>query len=227
MFTFYGKPPPATVRQITLGGQCPHCKTGTKFFLTTQPMVSTIRENGVKVFIASYSCEVCLGHIPVQWSIVQWPDAQYFFVDYPKLILPVREPFNLDYVPENVKKEIEEALDCLSVGAYNGFAALCRRTIQAICTDLGADATTRVKSQIEEMIELTGLGEEWEELALQIMLSGHDGAHPHLPEVSADRAVVLLSLLQDLAYQLYTRPGKVKEAATLRQEAIEEQKHQD
>ncbi len=125
---------------------------------------------------------------------------------------------------EEIEKEIEEALGCLSVSAFNGFAAVCRRAIQAICTNLGADATTKVKGQVEEMIHLTGLGKEWKELALQIMLSGHDGSHPHLPEMNAERAGVLLSLLRDLTYQLYTRPGKVKEASALRQRAIDQKK---
>jgi len=52
------------------------------------------------------------------------------------------------------------------------------------------------------------------------MLTGHDGAHPHLPEVGQERAAVLLSLLKDLVYELYTRPGKVKKAASLRQQSI-------
>ncbi len=69
--------------------------------------------------------------------------------------------------------------------------------------------------------ELTGLDEGGRELARQIMLTGHDGAHPHLPEVDQARAAVLLSLLQDLTYQLYTRPGKAREAAELRQRAVD------
>lgn len=117
-----------------------------------------------------------------------------------------------------------EGLACLSVGAVNGFAAVCRRAIQAICTDLGAAATTKIKGQIGDMIRLTGLDQEWEGLAIQIMLSGHDGAHPHLPEVGSDRAAVLLSLMQDLTYELYTRPGKIKGAAALRAKAIEQRR---
>jgi len=110
------------------------------------------------------------------------------------------------------------------MSAFNGFAAMCRRSIQSICTDLGAEASTKVQSQIKEMIDMVGLDQEMIELATQIMLSGHDGAHPHLPEVDQERAKILLSLLQDLTYQLYTRPGKVKEAAKLRKSATEKSK---
>ncbi len=132
-----------------------------------------------------------------------------------------KAPFDFAHVPQEVEKEIREGLECLSVGATNGFAALCRRTIQAICTNIGAEASTKVKAQIEEMINITGLDSEWKDLAFQIMLAGHDGSHPNLPDVNNDRASILLSLVRDLVYQLYTRPGKIKEAALLRREAID------
>ena len=45
-----------------------------------------------------------------------------------------------------------------------------------------------------------------------------------MPEIDAERADILLSLLRDLTYQLYTRPGKVKEASALRQRAIDQKK---
>ena len=70
------------------------------------------------------------------------------------------------------------------------------------------------------MVDIAGMDDEWKELALQIMLTGHDGAHPHLPDVDTGRAAVLLDLLRDLTYQLYTRPGNIRKAAELRQEAI-------
>jgi hypothetical protein len=53
-----------------------------------------------------------------------------------------------------------------------------------------------------------------------IMLSGHDGAHPHLPALSPARAQVLLQLMKDVLYQLYVRPRKIREASELRREAM-------
>ena len=219
MLRFYGGDPPAPFDSLRLGGICPHCKEGTRYKLTTIPDTRSLRDDHIKLFVANYTCEVCLGPIPVQWTIGQWHDQKRFQVFNPKIVIPTREPFDFEHVPEAVKGDVGEALDCLSVSAYNGFAALCRRAVQSICTNLGATATTKVKSQIEEMVELINLEPGWKELAIQIMLSGHDGAHPHLPDVDASRAAVLLSLLRDLTYQLYTRPGKVKEAAQLRKQA--------
>src|SRR5207302_218448 len=97
----------------------------------------------------------------------------------------------------------------------------CRRAVQALCTNLGAEASTKVKNQILDMAKTAGLDKEWTDLVVEVMLAGHDGSHPHLPTLDAARADVTLSLLQDLTYQLYTRPGKVKHAAELRKAASE------
>ncbi len=221
MLVFYGPRPPDLFWSLRLGGQCPHCEKGTRYTLVTSPDTNILRTDKIPNFVASYACQICLWAIPVQWTIVKWNDASNFVVADPREILPVKEPFAFDHLPEVVRKEIDEALNCLSVGAYNGFAACCRRSIQSLCTNLGAETTTKVKKQIDYMAEVTGLEDDLKDLALQVMLAGHDGAHPHLPDMDATRAAAILSLLQDLTYELYTRPGKVKEAAALRKTAAE------
>jgi hypothetical protein len=220
MLKFYGIQPPNHYANLRPGGICPYCKESCRFTRTSNPDVQKIMSDEIKYFILSYSCDACLMPIPIKWYVQNYSGGDQIVVQYPQELLISKEPFNFDHVPDLVKQEIQEAIDCLSVNAYNGFAALCRRSIQAICTNLGAGASDKVKSQVNEMITATGLDEEWRELTIQIMLSGHDGAHPHLPEVGLDRSTVLLSLVQDLTYQLYTRPGKIKEAASLRQIAI-------
>jgi hypothetical protein len=217
---FYGVDPPNAINNLRPGGVCPHCKTATRFALSTVPIFGILHDDRAHSFVASYACDHCMQPIPIRWHIFSW-NGQTPVVGDATVVVPSREPFEFNHVPEAVSHEIEEALDCLSVNAYNGFAAVCRRSIQAICVNLGADASTKVQKQIEEMIDATGLGDEWKSLAIQIMLSGHDGAHPHLPDVNQDRASILLSLLGDLCYQLYTRPGNIKQAAQLRKSAIE------
>jgi hypothetical protein len=50
----------------------------------------------------------------------------------------------------------------------------------------------------------------------QIMLTGHDGAHPRLPSLSQERSEVLLQLMKEMLYQLFVRPEKIKGAVELR-----------
>lgn len=82
----------------------------------------------------------------------------------PLPLIRTTEPYDFDHVPPPVSKEIKEALDCLSVGAHNGFGGCCRRAIQALCTNLGAEASTKVKNQVQEMAAATGLEQEWVDL---------------------------------------------------------------
>ncbi|SMO76127.1 protein of unknown function [Gracilimonas mengyeensis] len=187
-------------------------------------MGNELKRDGIAEIISSYSCDACLRIIPIYWDIDGWTGQNVPVVNNPEMIMTVKEDFDFENVPDSIKSEIDEALDCLSVNAYHGFAALCRRSVQAICDNLGADGSTKVQNQITELLEMMGLDKEWEDMAKQIMLTGHDGAHPQLPEVNLKRASVLISLLQDLTYQLYTRPGKIKEAAKLRKEAIQKGK---
>lgn len=224
MIRFYGSDPPCEFDSVRVGGTCPSCGTDARFSLTSPPDLVAIGKDNARKFIAGYTCDACMAPIAICWEILGYGRANSPKVDFVEVVQRTREPFNFDHVPEAVQKEIEEALDCLSVDAYNGFAALCRRAVQALCTNLGAGARSKVRAQIKEMVGLTGLGEDWEEHATQVMLSGHDGSHPHLPEVDRKRAALLLSLLRDLVFQLYTRPGKVREAAALRREAIERRK---
>jgi hypothetical protein len=90
-----------------------------------------------------------------------------------------------------------------------------------MCTALGAEGSTKIQIQIREMADLTGLDEDTKNIAMKIMIAGHDGSHPHLPDVSAERAAVLLSLVKDLVYQLFTRTGNIRESAKLRKATIE------
>lgn len=213
--------PPARIHSLQVQGYCPHCKTGTTFTKTSNPDEGILVQKGITTIVVNYSCDICRGAIPIQWLVHQCDKSNNTITFHaPKEILSVREPFDFEYVPDSVKKEIEEALDCLSVSAYNGFAALCRRAIQEICTDLGAKATIKIKKQIEQAIELAELDEELGEIMEQLMLSGHDGSHPHLPEMNTERASVALELLRDLTHELYRRRGKIKKATELRQKSV-------
>ena len=55
----------------------------------------------------------------------------------------------------------------------------------------------------------------------QAIVDGHDGAHPHLPRLTSERAAVLFELMKDVLYQLFVRRSKIKEAMQLRRAAIE------
>lgn len=139
----------------------------------------------------------------------------------------VMETFDFDYLRGDVLEDLKEALSCYSRGDYNAFAAMSRRTIQSIAKDLGADGKAKVLKQVNELKTIIEIEEETFKTIEEIIIAGHDGAHPYLPKLSPERAAILLELLKDVVYQLYVRKKKVEQSAELRKKAIEENKKAD
>lgn len=134
----------------------------------------------------------------------------------PQLESNALEPFEHKYLPQEVGDDFREALVCYAHDCWNAFAAMCRRCLQSVAQHLGADGSTKVEAQIKELKDMGVVDDESFAQLRQVMLAGHDGAHPHLPKLSRERAAVLLQLVKDVLYQLCVRPGKVREAAALR-----------
>ncbi len=97
---------------------------------------------------------------------------------------------------------------------------MTRRTIQSAANEIGAKGKSKVQNQIKEMKNMAEIDDETYEILNQIIIDGHDGAHPHLPNLSAERAEILLELLKDVMYQLFVRKGKLKKAVELRKDQI-------
>jgi hypothetical protein len=144
MINFYGPQPPAPFSQLLIGGICPHCKTASRYTGITVPNHARIIHEGIKKVVVCYACDNCKGAVPIEWNQVGWNGGELALTQ-PQSVLRTQHSYDFDHVPEPVAKEIKEALDCLSVGAYNGFGGCCRRAIQALSTNLGAGATTKVK----------------------------------------------------------------------------------
>lgn len=130
------------------------------------------------------------------------------------------EPFEMQYLAGAVLEDFREALTCYANSCWNAFASMCRRCIQSVSESMGAAGTTKVQSQLQELKAMGVTDDETFEQLHAIMLTGHDGAHPHLPSLSPARAEVLLQLMKDVLYQLFVRPAKIREASELRKAAI-------
>lgn len=206
------------LQSLAIGGRCPHCLENARYVLASAPMAAFLKQHETRELYASYICSGCSRAIPVRWSILGW-QGDYPSVANPVEVLRIVAEYDFGHVPECVEIPIKEALDCLSVNAFNGFAAVVRRAVQAICEDLGAQGSTKIQQQIKDVHAQGMLDDDQKNLAEQIMLTGHDGAHPHLPNVDSGRAQLLLELLQDITTQIYTRPGRIKKNAEMRKQA--------
>jgi DNA-directed RNA polymerase subunit RPC12/RpoP len=125
---------------------CPHCNSKTNLTLISPPdFASLVRYLPNHVGMA-YKCNAC--HKPIFLKFIQIRyelQASRIFIgnEYEEIEHPL-ETFDFQYIPEPAQSDFKEALICYSNGAYNAFAAMCRRTIQSSATLIGAKGKDRV-----------------------------------------------------------------------------------
>lgn len=206
--------------------RCPICGTLTSLFIVSMPRNGLVKKYQLKRVGLVFRCGSCNGPVFSEHVIFRFNTGTNIFEINNELGLINRslEPFEMNYLPSAVTEDFKEALICYANNCWNAFAAMCRRSIQSACESLGAAGKDKVQNQINELRDMGVADEETFDQLKEIMISGHDGAHPHLPALTAERAAVLMQLMKDVFYQLFVRPAKIKEASELRKKAIAEKK---
>ncbi len=197
---------------------CPHCGVLSNLTPISFPRYELVHRFALSELGICYRCGACNRSIFIRYQIdrsnpIQIP-SHYSQVERPK------EEFEMRYLPSEVQSDFGEALICYSQNCWNAFGAMCRRTVQSAGAELGAEGTSKVQNQILDLKAMGLVTDQVFQQLQQILLGGHDGAHPHLPKIDESRAAVLLQLMKDVLYQLFVRPAKIREAAELRAKAI-------
>jgi len=120
-------------------------------------------------------------------------------------------------IPELVKKDFDEALLCLSVGAARGAAVLARRALQTMCKDKGA-IKKELKDQIDELFTLNIITKDLQDWSHEVRFVGNDAAHPNNADVLKDDAEEIIDLLESLCEVLYVAPAKAANRKKHREE---------
>jgi hypothetical protein len=200
---------------------CPHCQTRTNISVISIPRWEFLKRFHPRNVGIAYRCDSCNEPIFLRFRVVEYHGENHpiRIHDDPELVETSTEKFEFQYLPTQVAEDFREALSCYSHLEYNAFGAMCRRTVQSASMALGADGSTKVRAQLLDLKSMAVIDEETFDQLEQIILTGHDGAHPHLPKLTPDRAEVLLDLMKDVLYQLFVRKARVKEASELRKQA--------
>ena len=199
--------------------RCPHCSTATALIPISVPRFSMIHRFKLTETGLVYRCSSCNEAVFLKYKVKQLTNPILLSDEYEQVTTAL-EPFEMQYLSSPVSDDFREALTCYANCCWNAFAAMCRRCIQSIATTLGAEGSTKVQTQLRDLETMGVADDETFERLREVMLAGHDGAHPHLPSLSPARAAVLLQLMKDVLYQLFVRPAKIREAGELRREAI-------
>jgi hypothetical protein len=202
--------------------RCPHCNNSSNLTAISLPHYPSLMRYKVKRVGLVYKCDACNEPIFLKFLVIRYEPLSYFIEisDTYETVENSIETFEFEFLPENVKNDFSEALKCYSISAYNAFASMCRRSIQSAAMELGTVGKDKVQKQIEEMKEMAHIDEDTYSVLKQIIIDGHDGAHPHLPQLSPSRSNILLELMKDVMYQLFVRKGKLAKAAELRKQQI-------
>jgi DNA-directed RNA polymerase subunit RPC12/RpoP len=206
--------------------KCPHCNSISSLTAISIPdYYSLIRYKLNNVGIV-YKCNACNYPVFLKFKVDNYdpPNNRIQISNNYETVENPLETFEFEFLPEPVRSDFKEALACYSIKAYNAFSSMCRRTIQSAANELGVKGNDKVQKQILEMKEMSNIDEETYNILKQIIVDGHDGAHPHLPTLSPSRADILLELIKDVMYQLFVRKGKLAKAAELRGQQIKSSK---
>ena len=209
-----------TDKHFTL--KCPHCAVLSGLSAISVPRYELLRRYEPKSVGIAYQCDACQETVFLRFPVsYEWGNSRVLIHDNYTEIERPQEDYEFRYLPDAVSADFREALTCYSNSCFNAFAAMCRRAIQSASTKIGVEGENKVLKQIKDLKDVAELDEETFELLKTIVLAGHDGAHPHLPALSPERARDLLELMKDVMYQLFVRKKKIQEAAEKRKQAVE------
>lgn len=200
---------------------CPHCQSSTNLILISPPYYPSMQRFKPEKVGMGFECASCFEPIFLKFKVVRYESTFIEIKEQFELIEKPSIDFDFEFIPEPVVSDFREALDCYSNSSFNAFGAMCRRTIQSSASQLGAKGKSKVQNQLKEMKEIADIDDETFDVLKQIIIDGHDGSHPHLPNLGPERAEILLELIKDVMYQIFVRKGKLKKASELRKKQIQ------
>jgi len=202
---------------------CPHCNTRSGLTAISIPRFELVRRFLLDRIGIAYKCDACREPVFLRHEVNSRNEAHIAISETFTEVERPTETYDFEHIPLELAPDFREALLCYSTGCHNAFAAMCRRCIQTAGDLLGAEGTSKVQQQLADLKAMGAVDDLAHEQLKAIMLTGHDGAHPHLPKVDAARAAILLEIMKDVVYQLFIRPAKIRKAGELRKEAIDAQ----
>ena len=204
--------------------RCPHCGIQSNLSAVSIPRYEYLTRFRPSEVGIAYRCDACNSPVFLRFAVSSYEDSHVLISPEYREVERPQETFEYHYLPDDVASDFREALTSYSNGCLNAFAAMCRRCVQSTSANLGAEGKDKVLNQLRDLKDMAAIDDETFEILNQIIIAGHDGAHPYLPTLSEKRAGILLELMKDVLYQLFVRAAKIREAMESRKEDIEQSK---
>jgi hypothetical protein len=195
---------------------CPHCLVHSHLTPQATPRFSDLSASRPKQVGLVFRCDACNSPVFLRFNVRNYGPArielspQFTEIERPK------EKFSFTYLPEEVETMFREALLCYSHGAFNGFATLCRRTMQAVFASGGEAGRLRVYDELNEVRDMAQVDAASFALIKRVIFGTDADPAPGMPSLDDDQAGLLLEVMKDLLYQSYVRKGRLQQAMVVR-----------
>jgi hypothetical protein len=209
-------------QERSLALNCPHCQVFSHITAVSVPQYAELVASRPSQVGVVYRCDSCSAPIFLRFAVKMYAANRVELANNFVELERAREKFSFTYLPEDAEKIFREALGCYSAGHFNAFAAMCRRTAQAVINDQGENGRLRIFNQINEAREMAEIDTDTFAVVKKVLFGSDADAWPSLPEIGAYESGVLLELAKDMLYQAYVRKGKLQQAMMVRRFFAEE-----
>jgi hypothetical protein len=201
---------------------CPHCEVTAHITPSAVPNFEALQADKPAAIGVVYRCDACHSPIFLRYAVRAYrPDRIELAPQFVE-VERAREKFSFTHLPEEVEQPFREALICFSNGAYNAFASMCRRTAQAVFTDLGEAGKLKLFDDLNDVRRMADLDAQSFIATKNVIFGTSADARGEPPQLDATTAAVVLEVMKDLLYEAYIRKGRLQQALMVRRYFAEE-----
>ena len=195
---------------------CPHCETLTHLTPVAVPKFEDLSRRKPKSVGVVFRCDACAEPVFLKFAAKAYTAARVELASNFTEVERAREKFPLTYLPEQAEALFKEALNCYAAGCFNAFGAMSRRTAQSLFRELGESGKLELFDSLQEVRSLAELDDDTFAALRGVLFGSDSDPWPHQPEMSPERAGVLLEVMRDLLYQTFVRKARLLQAVTFR-----------
>lgn len=200
---------------------CPHCKVHSHLSAIAVPRYEYLARFKPDRTGIVFRCDSCNEPVFLRFQVVQYAADHAELDNVYEEVERTAESFDLNGSAPRVQTLFSEALNCYSTGSIEAFASMCRRTAQAIFSQMGDSGKLTVFDEFNDAARLAGIDDDTLSLLRKVIFESDSDGQDNLPRLDDESAGVLLEMMKDLLYQLYIRRGRLRRALAERTHRVD------
>lgn len=195
--------------KFSLRGTCPHCQQGTVFIQVTSVYAEEVGQWQQKLAVGM-QCQGCLEHIlavALKTRAHNMPTKLGYLDHY-----PIGKPQDSvdPSVPKNIADDFGEAMRCFWVKSYKASVAMCRRSVEASCKQLGAKGKN-LNAKIDDLFSQGKITEPLKRMAHRVRLTANEKLHgdddDDLDSMGEQDAQAMIAFVREFFHHVYAMPA--------------------